>query len=82
MALQQHHLLSDVTVRGFVAGATNILFRQQRHLSDAIVDVSPALHLPPSLSHSLLSHSSLHLSTYPLSHRSSDLKCVLTVCYS
>ncbi|XP_034562063.1 late secretory pathway protein AVL9 homolog [Notolabrus celidotus] len=39
MALQQHHLLSDVTVRGFVAGATNILFRQQRHLSDAIVDV-------------------------------------------
>lgn len=41
MALQQHHLLSDVAVRGFVAGATNILFRQQRHLSDAIVDVSP-----------------------------------------
>uniref|UniRef100_A0A8C7I2H4 AVL9 cell migration associated n=1 Tax=Oncorhynchus kisutch TaxID=8019 RepID=A0A8C7I2H4_ONCKI len=40
MALQQHHLLSDVTVRGFVAGATNILFRQQRHLSDAVVDVS------------------------------------------
>ncbi|XP_075936879.1 late secretory pathway protein AVL9 homolog isoform X2 [Anarhichas minor] len=39
MALQQHHLLSDVTVRGFVAGATNILFRQQRHLSDAIVEV-------------------------------------------
>lgn len=42
MALQQHHLLSDVTVRGFVAGATNILFRQQRHLSDAIVEVIPA----------------------------------------
>lgn len=39
MALQQHHLLSDVKVRGFVAGATNILFRQQRHLSDAVVDV-------------------------------------------
>ncbi|KAG7523890.1 hypothetical protein JOB18_004271 [Solea senegalensis] len=39
MALQQHHLLSDVTVRGFVAGATNILFHQQRHLSDAIVEV-------------------------------------------
>lgn len=39
MALQQHHLLSDVTVRGFVAGATNILFRQQKHLSDAIVEV-------------------------------------------
>lgn len=43
MALQQHHLLSDVAVRGFVAGATNILFRQQRHLSDAIVDVSPGV---------------------------------------
>uniref|UniRef100_H3CTF9 AVL9 homolog (S. cerevisiase) n=1 Tax=Tetraodon nigroviridis TaxID=99883 RepID=H3CTF9_TETNG len=42
MALQQHHLLSDVTVRGFVAGATNILFRQQRHLSDAIIDVDEA----------------------------------------
>ncbi|XP_058493184.1 late secretory pathway protein AVL9 homolog [Solea solea] len=39
MALQQHHLLSDVTVRGFVAGATNILFHQQRHLSDAVVEV-------------------------------------------
>ncbi|XP_055974238.1 late secretory pathway protein AVL9 homolog [Sorex fumeus] len=43
MALQQHHLLSDVTVRGFVAGATNILFRQQKHLSDAIVEVEDAL---------------------------------------
>ncbi|XP_027625264.1 late secretory pathway protein AVL9 homolog isoform X2 [Tupaia chinensis] len=43
MALQQHHLLSDVTVRGFVAGATNILFRQQKHLNDAIVEVEEAL---------------------------------------
>ncbi|MBN3313115.1 AVL9 protein, partial [Atractosteus spatula] len=42
MALQQHHLLSDVAVRGFVTGATNILFRQQRHLSDAVVDVEEA----------------------------------------
>ncbi|XP_039899812.1 late secretory pathway protein AVL9 homolog isoform X2 [Simochromis diagramma] len=42
MALQQHHLLSDVTVRGFVAGATNILFRQQRHLSDALLQVEEA----------------------------------------
>uniref|UniRef100_A0A667Y902 AVL9 homolog (S. cerevisiase) n=1 Tax=Myripristis murdjan TaxID=586833 RepID=A0A667Y902_9TELE len=42
MALQQHHLLSDVTVRGFVAGATNILFRQQRHLSDAVIEVDEA----------------------------------------
>ncbi|CAI9160403.1 unnamed protein product [Rangifer tarandus platyrhynchus] len=43
MALQQHHLLSDVAIRGFVAGATNILFRQQKHLSDAIVEVEEAL---------------------------------------
>ncbi|XP_070582418.1 late secretory pathway protein AVL9 homolog isoform X2 [Erythrolamprus reginae] len=43
MALQQHHLLSDVTIRGFVAGATNILFRQQKHLSDAIVEIEDAL---------------------------------------
>ncbi|XP_053914750.1 late secretory pathway protein AVL9 homolog isoform X2 [Cuculus canorus] len=42
MALQQHHLLSDITVRGFVAGATNILFRQQKHLSDAIVEMEDA----------------------------------------
>ncbi|XP_060678910.1 late secretory pathway protein AVL9 homolog [Hemiscyllium ocellatum] len=43
MALQQHHLLSDVTVRGFVAGATNILFRQQKHLSDAVIDIEEAV---------------------------------------
>ncbi|KAM9308242.1 late secretory pathway protein AVL9 homolog [Gastrophryne carolinensis] len=42
MALQQHHLLSDVSIRGFVAGATNILFRQQKHLTDAIVEVEEA----------------------------------------
>ncbi|KAM5157803.1 late secretory pathway protein AVL9 homolog isoform 2-T2 [Mantella aurantiaca] len=38
----KHHLLSDVSIRGFVAGATNILFRQQKHLSDAIVEVEEA----------------------------------------
>nr|XP_033786470.1 late secretory pathway protein AVL9 homolog isoform X1 [Geotrypetes seraphini] len=42
MALQQHHLLSDVSIRGFVAGATNILFRQQKHLSDTVVEVEEA----------------------------------------
>lgn len=59
MALQQHHLLSDVTVRGFVAGATNILFRQQRHLSDAIVDVSPSFagqHFPNKQPHFIFKH--------------------------
>lgn len=43
MALQQHHLLSDISIRGFVAGATNILFRQQRHLSDAVIEVTISL---------------------------------------
>ncbi len=52
MALQQHHLLSDISVRGFVAGATNILFRQQRHLSDAIVDVSTCAFLSLIHNHS------------------------------
>ena len=47
MALQQHHLLSDVTIRGFVAGATNILFRQQKHLSDAIVEVGLHMSVGP-----------------------------------
>uniref|UniRef100_UPI00358EEF48 late secretory pathway protein AVL9 homolog n=1 Tax=Myxine glutinosa TaxID=7769 RepID=UPI00358EEF48 len=42
MALQQHHLLADVSIRGFLAGATNIIFKQQRHLSDVIVDVATA----------------------------------------
>ncbi|XP_033841983.1 late secretory pathway protein AVL9 homolog isoform X2 [Periophthalmus magnuspinnatus] len=42
MALQQHHLLSDISIRGFVAGATNILFRQQRHLSDVVIEVEEA----------------------------------------
>lgn len=55
MALQQHHLLSDVTVRGFVAGATNILFRQQKHLSDAIVEVGLCVSVCPRHCWSLFS---------------------------
>lgn len=55
MALQQHHLLSDVTVRGFVAGATNILFRQQKHLSDAIVEVGFRVSARPGRRWSLFS---------------------------
>lgn len=32
-------LLKDCCVRGFVAGATNVLFKQKRHLMDVIVEV-------------------------------------------
>ncbi|XP_072523409.1 late secretory pathway protein AVL9 homolog isoform X2 [Salminus brasiliensis] len=71
MALQQHHLLSDVRVRGFVAGATNILFRQQRHLSDAIIDVEEArIHVDdPELRRILsLSTADLRFSDFLLKH--------------
>ncbi|KAI4885280.1 hypothetical protein NFI96_013679 [Prochilodus magdalenae] len=71
MALQQHHLLSDVKVRGFVAGATNILFRQQRHLSDAVIDVEEARILvdDPELRRMLsLSTADLRFSDFLLKH--------------
>ncbi|XP_033103188.1 late secretory pathway protein AVL9 homolog [Anneissia japonica] len=38
MALQQHDLLQDVNVRCFLVGATNILFKQKKHLLDVIVE--------------------------------------------
>ncbi|XP_066522274.1 late secretory pathway protein AVL9 homolog [Hoplias malabaricus] len=71
MALQQHHLLSDVKVRGFVAGATNILFRQQRHLSDAVIDVEEGrIHVDdPELRRMLsLSTADLRFSDFLLKH--------------
>lgn len=71
MALQQHHLLSDVTVRGFVAGATNILFRQQRHLSDAVVEVEEArIHIQdPELRKTLsLTTADLRFADYLVKH--------------
>ncbi|XP_071156881.1 late secretory pathway protein AVL9 homolog isoform X3 [Mytilus edulis] len=40
LSLQYYDLLNDVNIRGFVIGATNILFRQKRHLTDAVVEVS------------------------------------------
>lgn len=40
LSLQYYDLLNDVNVRSFVIGATNMLFRQKRHLTDVIVDVS------------------------------------------
>uniref|UniRef100_A0A8C1ZCT9 AVL9 homolog (S. cerevisiase) n=1 Tax=Cyprinus carpio TaxID=7962 RepID=A0A8C1ZCT9_CYPCA len=71
MALQQHHLLSDISVRGFVAGATNILFRQQRHLSDAIVDVDEAriqIHDPELRKMLYLSTADLRFADYLVKH--------------
>jgi len=38
--LQYYDLLQDVNLRGFTVGASNILFKQKRHLVDVIVEVS------------------------------------------
>lgn len=40
LSLQYFDLLNDVNVRSFVIGATNILFRQKRHLTDVVIDIS------------------------------------------
>lgn len=39
LSLPYLDLLSDVNVRGYVVGATNILFKQKRQLSDVLVDI-------------------------------------------
>ena len=39
LSLQFHSILNDVNVRSFVLGATNILFRQQKQVTDVIVEV-------------------------------------------
>jgi len=39
LSLHLFHLLSDVSIRGFVIGATNALFRQKTHLLDVVVEV-------------------------------------------
>ena len=45
LSLHMLHLLTDVSVRGFVIGATNALFRQKTHLIDVVVEVSfPSTH--------------------------------------
>ncbi|KAK3093120.1 hypothetical protein FSP39_011330 [Pinctada imbricata] len=40
LSLQFFDLLQDINVRGFVIGATNMLFTQKKHLSDVIIEVS------------------------------------------
>ncbi|KAJ8025325.1 Late secretory pathway protein AVL9-like [Holothuria leucospilota] len=39
MALQQHDLLQDVSVRCFVVGASNVLFKHKRQILDVIVEI-------------------------------------------
>ncbi|KAK7109109.1 late secretory pathway protein AVL9 homolog [Littorina saxatilis] len=39
LSLQFHSILNDVNVRSFVLGATNILFRQQKQVTDVIVEI-------------------------------------------
>ena len=43
LSLQYYDLLQDPNVRGFVAGASNILYKQKRNALDVIVEVSPGL---------------------------------------
>uniref|UniRef100_A0A2C9M2W2 UDENN domain-containing protein n=1 Tax=Biomphalaria glabrata TaxID=6526 RepID=A0A2C9M2W2_BIOGL len=40
LSLQYHDILTDVNIRSFVLGATNILFKQRRQLLDAFVEVT------------------------------------------
>ncbi|TRY94165.1 hypothetical protein DNTS_021010 [Danionella cerebrum] len=63
--------LQEDHVRGFVAGATNILFRQQRHLSDAVVDVDEAqilIHDPELRKMLSLSTADLRFADYLVKH--------------
>ncbi|KAL4222299.1 late secretory pathway protein avl9 [Mactra antiquata] len=39
LSLQYFDLLNDVNIRSFLIGATNMLFRHKRHLTDVLVDV-------------------------------------------
>ncbi|KAL5007422.1 hypothetical protein ScPMuIL_016228 [Solemya velum] len=40
LSLQYLDILQDVNIRSFVIGATNVLFKQKKHLSDVIIEVS------------------------------------------
>lgn len=40
LSLQFYDLLEDINVRGFVIGATNILFKQRKHLTDVVVEIN------------------------------------------
>lgn len=39
LSLQYYDILQDANVRGFAVGATNVLFKQKRHLLDAVIQV-------------------------------------------
>ncbi|XP_005106698.1 late secretory pathway protein AVL9 homolog [Aplysia californica] len=39
LSLQYHDILTDVNIRSFVIGATNVLFKQRRQLIDAVIEV-------------------------------------------
>ena len=39
LSLQFYNYLTDVNVRGFLIGASNMLFKQKRHLIDVVVEV-------------------------------------------
>jgi hypothetical protein len=39
LSLQYYDILQDVNVRGFLIGASNMLFKQKKHLLDVIIEV-------------------------------------------
>lgn len=44
LSLPYLDLLGDVNVRGYIVGATNVLFKQKKQLIDVLVEVSSSLH--------------------------------------
>ncbi|OWF40478.1 late secretory pathway protein AVL9 homolog [Mizuhopecten yessoensis] len=40
LSLQYYDLMQDVNIRAFVIGATNMLFKQKRHLTDVVIDTT------------------------------------------
>ena len=40
LSLQFYDILSEINIRGFIVGASNILYKQRKHLVDVVIDVS------------------------------------------
>jgi hypothetical protein len=50
LSLPYLDLLSDINVRGYLVGATNVLFKQKKQLADVLVEVGkPSRLLPVAL---------------------------------
>jgi hypothetical protein len=47
LSLPYLDLLSDINVRGYLVGATNVLFKQKKQLADVLVEVKKPSQLLP-----------------------------------